>query len=100
MNMVCKVDVDVKADYELVEPKALLVALKDYTCTGSDLFTMSNNNCKLCFNHKLVLEFDSFADMVANFEKELLNKISCYVKFIDNWNVSYNVKQVRGADAY
>lgn len=100
MKMVCKVNVDVKAEYDLAEPTELSVALKDYQRTGSDLFTMSNNNRTLCFNHKLELEFDSFADMVANFEKELLNEISFYVKFIENWNVAYNVKQVRGADVY
>lgn len=100
MALVCKVNVDVKAEYDLVKPTELSVAIKDYTHRGSDLFTMSNNNRTLCFNHKLELEFDSFADMVANFEKELLNEISSYVNFVDNWNVAYNVKQVRGAYVY
>lgn len=100
MNLVCIVKVDVKASYELVEPKELSVAVKDYTSRGSECYSMSSDNRNLLFNETLELEFDSVADMVANFEKKLLDKLGDYIKWVENWNVAYNVKQVRGADVY
>ena len=54
----------------------------------------------LNYNAVLELQFNTMADFVANFEKELLNKMSEQIKWVENWNVAYDVKQVCGADVY
>lgn len=101
MNLVCIVKVNVKASYELVEPKELNVALNDYTYYGrTENFSMSEDNMVLNYNAVLELQFNTMADFVANFEKELLNKMSEQIKWVENWSVAYDVKQVRGADVY
>ena len=101
MNWVCIAKVEVKASYELVEPKELNVALTDYTYYGrTENFSMSEDNMVLNYNAVLELQFNTMADFVANFEKELLNKMSEQIKWVENRNVAYDVKQVCGADVY
>lgn len=99
MNLVCIVKVNVKASYKLVEPTELNVALNDYTYYGrTEDFSMSEDNMVLNYNAVLELQFNTMADFVANFEKELLNKMSEQIRCVKYWNVAYDVKQVRGAD--
>lgn len=101
MNLVCVVKVDVKAFYDFVEPRTLDVSLKDYTHYGSASdFFMSEQGNTLNYHKTLELRFNNMADFMDNFEKELLLKMSEKLRFIDNWNVAYDIKQVRGADVY
>lgn len=101
MNLVCIVKVDVKAYYDIVGTKTLDVALKEYTYWGTTKdFYMNEQGTRLNFKKTLEIQFNNMADFIANFEKELLNEISGSVKYVENWTVAYDIKQVRGADVY
>lgn len=99
MNWEYKVSVYVVATYDLVEPKGLDVAVKEYTSRKGNC-CMSDDLRKLHYSTTITLRFDSFADMCANFEKELLNELGDYVKFVENWNIKFNITQISGYDVY
>lgn len=101
MDLSCSVKVELFADYYLVEPKELPQALKDYTHYGnSNYFSMAKDNTLLKLKWVGYLVFDSMADMVANFEKKLLDTMQydLGVKWVENWNVQYTILNVGGYD--
>ena len=70
MNWECKVEVDVNAYYDFVKPRELDVSVREYTRQNCNCY-MSDDKCRLYCNKTITLRFDSFADMCANFEKDL-----------------------------
>ena len=101
MRLCCNVKVEILADYYLVEPKELEQALKDYTHYGnSDYFSMAKDNMLLKCKWTGYLVFNNMADMVANFEKQVIDKLNydLGIMFVENWNIQYTILNVGGYD--
>lgn len=101
MNLTCSVKVEILADYYLVKPKELKQALKDYTHYGnSDYFSMAKDNLLLKCKWTGYLVFNNMADMVANFEKQVIDKLhyDLGINWVENWNVQYTILNVGGYD--
>lgn len=100
MNLTCNVKVVILADYHLVEPKELKQALKDYTHYGSsEYFSMGKDNLLLECRWAGYLTFNNMADMVANIEKQVINKLhyDLGINWVENWEVRYTVLSMRGS---
>ena len=101
MKMTCSVKVDLCATYYLVEKKELAQALNDYVDYGNDkYFSMEKDGLKLVCKWDGYLVFDSYADFVANLEKQILDKLhyDLGIKWVENWNVCYKIIDVGGYD--
>ena len=101
MRLCCNVKVEILADYYLVEKKELAQALNDYVyCGTSEHFSMAKDNMLLKCKWVGDITFDSYADMVANLEKKILDTLSNHlgIRFVENWNVLYKIIGISGYD--
>ena len=98
----CCVRVDIKADYYMVEPKSLEQAIKEYARfnVSEKGFTMSEDKLLLKYETTERIEFDSFADMVANLEKRIVGILESRLWVVDNWNVLYHITRIEGYDSW
>lgn len=100
MKLYCCVKVDIKADYYMVEPKSLEQAVKEYARlnVSSKGFTVSEDKLLLKYEITERIEFDNFADMVANLEKRIVGILETRLCVPDNWNVLYHITRIEGYD--